>query len=150
ENDSEKLSHVVLGRPAHSLRAIDIQVKADGRMTVRVARWISPLQVAARNGGALLDDIERTFRGRNISLHGRKNLQIRRDGAAIILGRSGLARIWTAIHHPEFKLGSRLHDVLHACRIIDSRELNEDLVFARAAMFLDDNFPDAKLVNSVP
>ena len=54
-----------------------------------------------------------------------KNFQIRRNDATVVLGGRGLIWIRPAVHKLKLQYRLRLHDVLHARRIVHARKLDQ-------------------------
>ena len=73
---------------------------------------------------------------------------IRGKQAAVGLHRFLLAGVGAADRLPDFQHRGGLHDFFHARRIVNARQLHQDLVVAQSVL-LDHRLADAELVNAV-
>ncbi len=149
EHHGQTVAHVSRRKVVESLSAFAGQGEAHAGLAILIAAGLRVAQVFSahrRDSGDQVPGLP--FRRHSGRAMPRKENRIRRQNPAFILECGRLARIRPAERLLDLQHGGRLHDVFHACRIIDARQLHQNLVLPQP-VFLNRGFADAKLVNAV-
>src|SRR4029434_2890948 len=115
-----------------------VQIEADSRFAVVIARNKRILQLTTGNGSSLVDDVV-NLRAVAFPFLRFDNLEVRRENSTILLQcrvLSGVVRV--SLHQLELQERRLANDVLQLFRIVNSRKLNNDLMLSGTNTLLND------------
>ena len=156
KHNGEEVADVGGGEGVKTIAAIARQVEADRRTAILVVRRFGSAQIAAGDGrrrGSPRNRCPAVLRWSRLARPMLRPFMTTESGGRIAAMR-GQRRRFRGIAHavvhrlPDLQHGGGLHDVLNPGRIVDARQLHQDLVLAQPVL-LNDRLADAELVNAI-